>query len=460
MKKVLLLVMSIVLLSSLAFGQVWVYDSDFAVEKNPHGVVVAPDGKVWVGNYSKTDTLVNAPGDTLFSNPIRVFNPDGSSAQLIRTVTVDGVLDTIINSCRGMSLDNNGNVLFTNWNVVYRINYLTYEGMNKFAPDNGASMTKASATDDGYIYCGHVGGGYPAYILDEDLALFGYVDDTLLGLQRALIVSGDGNDVYIGKIYTGGGNGMWHYQSTDGGGAESESFALVDTFGTVYLPDGTVDHAMWGQCIDWDGNGLIWMGTYWDVGTDDFSGWYALDPTQDYAVVDTLGHNADLVLGDGAAPDPLETPGGTYLAPRGLAFSADGKTAYSADYDGGMVKKWTNAAPKGPGSSIIPLSDMVVGIEIDLRGNRNVLVDFELKQNYPNPFNPSTSIPFTINATKQVTLKVYDVTGRLIATLIDSKLSPNTYNYKFDGSNLASGSYIYQLNVDGQLVNKQMLLIK
>ena len=94
------------------------------------------------------------------------------------------------------------------------------------------------------------------------------------------------------------------------------------------------------------------------------------------------------------------------------------------------------------------------------RGRPQVAVSFELKQNYPNPFNPGTTIPFTIGATKHVTLKVYDVNGRLVQTLVDKQLAPNRYEYRFDGSNLASGTYYYQLNVDGQLVNKAMLLIK
>ena len=89
-----------------------------------------------------------------------------------------------------------------------------------------------------------------------------------------------------------------------------------------------------------------------------------------------------------------------------------------------------------------------------------MMADFELLQNYPNPFNPTTTIPFSVAATKHVTLKVYDVVGQLVATLIDERLAPSNYSYQFDGSNLASGTYIYSLNVDGQLVSKRMLLIK
>jgi hypothetical protein len=260
--------------------------------------------------------------------------------------------------------------------------------------------------------------------------------------------------VYYGKIYTKA-EGIWHYQSTDGGGAESESFALIDTFGTVFDDTGAVANNMWAQCLDWDANGLMWVGTYWDVAETDFNGWYALDPTQNWAVIDTIGHQfSSSAEGWKGAPTP-----GSYYSPRGIAFSADGHTAYTADYDGGYVTKWTNSAPKKPGDSIIPLSELIV-TAINESGTPKVVVNFELKQNYPNPFNPSTTIPFELNATKHVTLKVYDINGRLVSTLIDGKLAPKHYEYKFDGSNLSSGTYIYQLNVDGQLVNKQMVLIK
>jgi len=458
MKKMSLSFLALLLMASMVFSQTWQYDSIFSEQHNPHAVLVAPDGKVWVGNYSRKDTLVSGT-DSLITNPIRIFNEDGTLFNKIRMITVDGVTDTIVNSCRGMSLDNNGNVLFSNWNVLYRINYQTLEGMNKFDASAVGSITDAGTTSDGYVYLAHVGGNHPAYILDSDLALFGYVDDTLAGLQRSLLVTADGNDVYYGKIYTGGGDGVWHYQSTDGGGAESESFALIDTFGTVYNDTGAVENAMWAQCLDWDANGLMWVGGYWNVNANDFSGWYALDPTQDYAVIDTIGHNADMILGNGAMDGDATADDGSFWSPRGLAFSADGHTAYTADFDGGMIKKFTNADPKKPGDSIIPLSDLVV-TAINEAGVPAVLVNFELKQNYPNPFNPSTTIPFELKATKHVTLRIFDITGRLVSTLIDAKLAPKHYEYKFDGRNLSSGSYIYQLNVDGQLVNKQMVLIK
>ena len=75
----------------------------------------------------------------------------------------------------------------------------------------------------------------------------------------------------------------------------------------------------------------------------------------------------------------------------------------------------------------------------------NGIKSFELKQNYPNPFNPSTVISYSVPAQSYVTLKVYDLLGREISELVNANQGAGSYNVRFDGSNLASGIYIYKL---------------
>ena len=70
---------------------------------------------------------------------------------------------------------------------------------------------------------------------------------------------------------------------------------------------------------------------------------------------------------------------------------------------------------------------------------------FELSQNYPNPFNPSTTIDYVITNTSTVSLRVFDVTGRLVRTLVDSEQPRGLYQVDFNGRGLASGVYFYQL---------------
>ena len=84
-----------------------------------------------------------------------------------------------------------------------------------------------------------------------------------------------------------------------------------------------------------------------------------------------------------------------------------------------------------------------------------------LLQNYPNPFNPETKIRFVIPKTGFVQLKIYDVAGRLIETIVDKQLSPSIYEVTFDGSKYTSGLYFYQLTSDGKIVDtKKMCLLK
>jgi hypothetical protein len=85
---------------------------------------------------------------------------------------------------------------------------------------------------------------------------------------------------------------------------------------------------------------------------------------------------------------------------------------------------------------------------------------FKLKQNYPNPFNPATKIEFSIPAAQKVVLKVYDVVGKEVATLVNDNVTAGTYVADFDASNLASGLYVYTIEAGSFRSAKKMLLVK
>ena len=85
---------------------------------------------------------------------------------------------------------------------------------------------------------------------------------------------------------------------------------------------------------------------------------------------------------------------------------------------------------------------------------------FSLAQNYPNPFNPSTRINYTLAQTGLVSLRVYDVLGRSVATLVDEKQNPGNYSVNFGAGNMPSGVYYYRLTSGAGSVTKKMLLIK
>jgi G:T/U-mismatch repair DNA glycosylase len=85
---------------------------------------------------------------------------------------------------------------------------------------------------------------------------------------------------------------------------------------------------------------------------------------------------------------------------------------------------------------------------------------YSLSQNYPNPFNPSTVVRFQLSVVSNVVLKVYDVMGREVQTLVNEKLSAGTYEVTFDGSNIPSGVYFYKMQTGDFSETKKMILMK
>lgn len=85
---------------------------------------------------------------------------------------------------------------------------------------------------------------------------------------------------------------------------------------------------------------------------------------------------------------------------------------------------------------------------------------FTLNQNFPNPFNPSTTIQYSIPHASKVTLKVYDVLGRVVSALVDEQKNAGAYSVEFDGKALSSGVYYYRLTSNNNSDVKRMLLLK
>ncbi len=92
--------------------------------------------------------------------------------------------------------------------------------------------------------------------------------------------------------------------------------------------------------------------------------------------------------------------------------------------------------------------------------NTQTVVSYILKQNYPNPFNPSTTISYQIPEKNFVSIKVIDVLGNEVATVINSEQDAGLHNVTFNASNLASGIYLYQLKVGNYVQTKRMMLMK
>lgn len=110
-------------------------------------------------------------------------------------------------------------------------------------------------------------------------------------------------------------------------------------------------------------------------------------------------------------------------------------------------------------------SNIVSIMSIGIIDNPEIPAEYSLCQNYPNPFNPSTTISFGLKTDSKVNLKIYDVLGREIKTLINKNMSAGKYIEIFNASNIATGVYIYKLTAEGIdgssfMDIKKMMLLK
>jgi hypothetical protein len=163
--------------------------------------------------------------------------------------------------------------------------------------------------------------------------------------------------------------------------------------------------------------------------------------------------NVDNYLHEAALAD--NPPSGTYYAPSGTHLQSLG-----------VHEHWNNATDKLYSRNIDPINGK--GIElVQLKGtvtsvkeNNNIPSGYSLSQNYPNPFNPTTIITYQIPKEGFVSIKLYDVAGKEIRTLVNAQQSPGNYSYNIDANRLASGIYIYKISVNNFTQSKKMVLIR
>ena len=459
--------LGVFLFAGVTIGQNWEFEEifiDFELPQDDgygiHGVAVAPDGNIWLALHGglTSDTLI-VDADTGFYRPVYILDPttgEHVSFSPLKVIELPGgILDTLWTgsphngSGKGISVDRDGNILYSSWSTVYRINYQTGEGMNRFIPTDMSSLTEAVQDANGLIYVGYViSAARPVFILDDDFTLVGNAIDTLGYINRTLAVTPDGKDFYTGSTWNG--FGIAHYHSEIPGVLPH---TVVDTFGnwdSVYIPVGDTsylgiddttyyDVKLWASCLDWGPDGLLWAGNL----RPDWSGpkggrYYAYDVTT-HEIVDSVG--IPVIVDTGGAPIWGDPYAGGLFSPRGADWSADGNTMYLADFDYNTVGVWKRE----------------IGIEED---THDIPLAFKLSQNYPNPFNSTTTISFALLKNGFVELRVYDIVGREVATLIRKSMDMGQYRVPFNASGLASGVYFYRMAFDGQLLTKRMLLLK
>ncbi|MCF8241633.1 MAG: T9SS type A sorting domain-containing protein [Melioribacteraceae bacterium] len=97
---------------------------------------------------------------------------------------------------------------------------------------------------------------------------------------------------------------------------------------------------------------------------------------------------------------------------------------------------------------------------VDVNDEDALVHEYKLSQNYPNPFNPSTTINYSLKENGFVTLKIYNILGQEMVTLVNKELNAGQHTVNFDASKLSSGVYIYQIQAGNFTSSKKMLLLK
>mgnify|MGYP001562314895 FL=1 len=449
---------------------------DTLMKANVHGLVVDPDGKIWVQDYyayARDSVLIpnyfTSGKDTSHVDSVKkytisrwtavralyCFYPNGTQPTWspLKWVTINGKNDTLggesfvikglpvwhssasVKTGRGLATDHNGNILASYGAFIFRINYKTSAGMGRLDTDpllalNLKNSIIAPAVDtNGNIFVHRVvNANQPIKIYDKDFNFIGNVVDTVTkatGFSRGIGVSKNGNDVYYSSYehsYTlrfhsdNGILGPYAFKDTLFKGLSIETFTWNKKTGHLWISSGSYLSLP----------NRHWTKTYWSNAT-----WYAFDVTT-MAVKDSLRWW-------------FAKSNSANERPRGFGFNPTSDTVYAGVF-GDFAVPGVRTFSFGP-MKVKPIEGIVA-------------TDFRLEQNYPNPFNPTTQIKFTVAKNGITTLKVYDLLGKEVATLVNENLSVGAYSIKFDGSKLTSGTYLYILSSNGKRMANKMMLIK
>ncbi len=292
----------------------------FKVTSGGHGITVDPDGKIWFQAFGVTDSIKNSNNQLVPTRSIYVFNPNGTQAAFspIKIISVNGVSDTLFNSNRGLTKDENGNIIVSSFDILYRVNYKTGAGMNKVIPTPGSTLTAAAVDKNGNIFTAHVIPGGSIKIFDKNFNYIGKVIDTTSGFSRVVAVSGNGNEVYFAG-YTN--KAVYRYVSQNGVLGPYVNRGMQDTL----LRGMSVESMSWDPKTN---NLWVSSGSGNDIPASNFTfnTWYAFNPSIN-AIVDSIKWN-DVNNG-------LESK--INIRPRGIAFSSGGDSSYVTCFGSNLV---------------------------------------------------------------------------------------------------------------------------
>ena len=425
-----------------------VFPADSSQGFGTHGIAVDPDGKVWIQcYYAYGRDSIQVPGYDAATGALKdvkatvralyVFNPDGTQASFspILFNKVGGVVkdtlggetsykkilnpvgtDSIMvpawgaNTGRGLTLDENGNVVAGYWDYLFKFDYKTGEGLMDRLVAGIGGVVKPGIDAAGNFYVRSVVGGGPLKMFDKAGVALGNALDVTTGFSRVIDVTKDGLTIYH-TAYTN------HYV---------QKLHRADEFSS-FLPD-TLLRGFDCESVVWDPAKAdqIWFssGSYNDlpnrypteVTNYDVAAWYAFDTKTETLTGEKI--NWDFYVDKNAAERP-----------RAIGFSPDGNTAYVGTFSAGAVRKYTKAT--GPTtvefkcdmSVQIKRGTFAVGDSVWVRGNYNDWAGKATQLEDPDGDSVYTGVFDTFTAGQDLVFKyvhspdVWESTGNRLLTV-------------------------------------------
>ncbi len=447
-----------------------------------HGVAVDPDGKVWIQPFGGPREELMVDGETVETRVLKVYNADGTewdNSPIVFARSADGAIaDTLggftnadgaweQKSGRGLETAWDGHILVSQWNTLYKFNYMTGEAVAKIdltsQMGDPRALTAAAASKDAVFVTG-VWPGNAIWELDPmDLSVKGEAlpAEKRHGFSRSFAASPDGNHIFWAGYST---NAVWHYQRAD-------EFAPFDSMGVVIQGVAAESFEVFDPGHDAELPWHLWVGS---GSGNDMPNMFAPDAAAPESFVPTFWQSqthyafniADIIANHDVTSVPSAIGSITWDLtvsadedgagrPRGIAITRDGSTAY--------VTQFAQNAPSTQKFMLDLYGDGVTSAEDE---PFELPEQFVLHQNYPNPFNPSTTIEYDVMEAAPVTVRIYDTLGRVVSTLVSGEMQqPGRYRINWDaqtaaGGRLASGMYFYSLETPNFRQVRQMVLVK
>ncbi len=277
-----------------------------------------------------------------------------------------------------------------------------------------------------------------------------------------------------------GANRKYTFTDADTQEVARDYFNKLGPEGYVQKPEGV---EVWFYCdmrgvTDKNGDPITKVDSLFIAGSTPPLFWIWDEPTRDRSKLRMYddGRYPDKVAGDTIYAVALTFPKWSIKGPIQFKFAVNGIVDNEAGFQEDHLL-FLDDMPDQPGSKAINELEVVkfgrqrglgafkdtvkiVNKFTSVKQTDEIPLTYALYQNYPNPFNPTTTIKYSIPNTERVTLKIYNILGQEVATLVDEEQKPGVYELKFDAGNLASGVYFYRLKAGGFTAVKKMMLVK